>query len=117
MWLAAAFLMAMTSTLSAQVAGKGGMASPGSSAGSSGGISVGTVMSDSGRGASYLPAPPTGTCGTDTTKPFHFRADDRATHVIAQQLYALSVLPSHVALRMLAYRLWIQSTVDVLPPF
>jgi hypothetical protein len=117
LWLAVAFLGAMTSTLSAQqMVSKGGSA--GSNIGQAGAASASTATLGSVSRIDCQAKPAfIGTCGTDTTvfpdpKPLHLRA-----HVMAARLYAaMFSSPGNLAMQLIAYRLWIQSTVDVLPP-
>ena len=124
--LTAAFLVAATSTLSAQAAeSKGGPMSLSSATGSAG--SVGFVDSGStlsGQGAVQVQPLTSGTCGTDVAKPvakpFDLRHQKERLHLklLAAAIHSLAQgFPAHPAIRLAAYRLWLQSTIDVLPPF
>lgn len=118
MWLAVACLMAMTSTLSAQVEKASGPAGPSASQGSAGSVSVGNVGTTlSGQGTVQVQPPYAGTCGTDTTpQREHVLHHVRAHLMVVLFQSGMHMFPGHLALQLAAYQLWIQSTIDVLPP-
>lgn len=118
MGVAAAFLMAMTSTLSAQDAAQAGMtgssapATPGASFGSD---TVPLAVGDI--GAVWLVPEISGWCGTDTS------VFERAIHARIQlQLLAsliaasTGVFPSAIVMKAVSLRHWGQLTIDVPPP-
>ena len=119
MGMAAAFVMAMTSTLSAQaVQGKGGISGPSASAPthevSTSSQPVRADLSDP--GALSMATSVTGWCGTDTS------VIDNAFRVrIHLQLLALllasgtGMFPGDIAMKAGAFRRWYQATIDVLP--
>jgi len=117
MWLAVAFVMAMSSTLSAQLAATGGLASP-SSASAAACVKVDSFAADANRATDQIHPPFVGTCGTDCTPPTKpLRSGARDHMVLAGKLaVAMKMFPGHLGLTYASYRLWIASTVDVLPP-
>ena len=119
MGLAAAFLVAMTSTLSAQATeSHGGLSAPSSSAqtqAANPAIGQARVHLD-GEGLIFAVPLVSGWCGTDTSV-----LDDGLRVRMQLRLVAMllasgtDVLPGSVAMKMGAFRRWFQSSIDVLP--
>ena len=118
MGLAAAFLMAMTSTLSAQAAeSKGGPTKPSSATVSAGSADVGSarVHLDGSDMIHVIPLV-SGWCGTDTSlakDPVLMRARLEAFAVLFRS--GLQLHPGQIAAKVAAYRRWFSSSIDVLP--
>ena len=118
MGLAVAFLMAMTSTLSAQAAeSKGDITAPSSSQVSAGSAGFGTARVNlSGDGMVHVIPLVSGWCGTDTTL-----AKDPALMRVRAQLFAalfhagMQLVPGQIVAKALAYRRWYSSSIDVAP--
>jgi len=116
LWVAAACLAAFTSTASAQSGEwKDGTVPAGPISGSQVSMQPGSSLGGlSAHGVADATPTITGTCGTDTTvKPLDL---DRAR--LAAVLFHMStaLFPAHPLMRLAAFRLWLQSTIDVLPP-
>ena len=119
MGMAAAFVMAMTSTLSAQaMEGKGGISGPSSSAQthavSTSSEPVRASLSDP--GALSMSTFVSGWCGTDTS----VIDNSLRVRIHLQLLAALiasgtGVFPGSIAMKADAFRRWYQATIDVLP--
>ena len=118
MGMAVAFLMAMTSALSAQATESKGGPTPASSAPvSATSMDFGAAEADlSGDGMMQVVPLISGWCGTDTTL-----ADDpslrRARLALVAALFqsGLQLHAGQVILKVLAFRYWYQSTIDVGP--
>ena len=121
LWMAAALVAAMTSTVSAQAvqasAAATGPAAPiaESAAFAGSGAAMTALDVDLSSGTQIM-----GWCGTDVTKPLHVDQLRARIHVRALATLLHSVaqfLPVQAVSRLAAYRLWLQSSIDVLPPF
>ena len=118
MGVAAAFLMAMTSTLSAQDAAQAGMTGSSAPAASAAGLGSepGALAAGDIDGVWLVPEI-SGWCGTDTS------VFERATHariqlqLLASLIAATSgVFPSAIVMKSVALRHWGQLSIDVPPP-
>ena len=118
MGMAAAFLMAVTSTLSAQgIESKPGPTSASSAQVSAGSADLGTADADlSGDDMMHVVPVISGWCGTDTTL-----AKGPGLARLRLQLFAalfhggLQLSPAQVVAKVAAFRRWYSSSIDVAP--